>query len=94
MITAYVAVDHHVASRPALQAQVDDGRHELVLAERVEAFVGGFRGDDREALCISRNFTRGRRTERSSSTTRTRRVASLLMSDSVYRLRTRRMCTV
>ena len=52
MITGTSAGVATTTSRPEprLQAQVDDGRHEPVLAERVEAFVGGFRRDDREAV--------------------------------------------
>ena len=35
---------------PAAQPQIDDRRHQPVLAQRVEPFVGRFRGDDREAV--------------------------------------------
>ena len=69
---------------PALAA-VDHGGDQAILPQRLEAFVGVSAVTTTETVHLEK-FTSGRRTDTSSSTTSTRRAASLAVIMPIARL--------
>ncbi len=81
MITGTSAATDTTTSRPdpRLKPQIDDRRGEPWFARSASSPSSAVSAETTENPCISRNFTSGRRTEMSSSTTSTRRAASFVM---------------